>query len=215
MNDPATPEGTPASPVQAQEQTIREQVRDLTARMLSGGQLDTDGVKAIVRTMSGGALQTPMGSDQAREAFAEAIRGLDRALQSSAQATHEALQALVARGKDFSDNDLKNAFAALQKLQEDYVATANHIADATTGNIRRELADLALHAQRVGADASVRIAQLMSEFASRMSGSYRGRAISGLEAARDYGANMTMLTSGMLAGFADALRQQSEAKKPK
>jgi hypothetical protein len=55
----------------------------------------------------------------------------------------------------------------------------------------------------------------MSEFANRMSGSYRGRAISGLEAARDVGANMTMLTSGMLAGFADALRQQSEAKKPK
>ena len=81
-------------------------------------------------------------SAQAREAFAEAIRGLDEALQTSAQAAHEALQALAARGKDFSDNDLKNAFAALQKLQQDYVAAANHIADATTGNIRRELVDL-------------------------------------------------------------------------
>jgi hypothetical protein len=59
----------------------------------------------------------------------------------------------------------------------------------------------------------VRIAQLMSEFASRMGGSTRGRATSGLDAAREYGVNMTMLTSGLLAGFADALRQQSEAKK--
>jgi hypothetical protein len=214
MSDAAAPEGAAASTARAQEQTIREQVRDLTARMLAGGQIDTEGVKAVVRTMSGSALP-PIDSDQARGAFAEAIRGLDQALLDSAQATHQALQAIVARGKDFSDNDLKNAFAALQKMQEDYVATANHIADATTGNIRRELADLALHAQRVGADASVRVAQLMSEFANRMSGSYRGRAISGLEAARDVGANMTMLTSGMLAGFADALRQQSEAKKPK
>jgi phosphoribosyl-ATP pyrophosphohydrolase len=154
-----------------------------------------------------------MDSAQAREAFAEAVRGFDQTLQSSAQAAHEALQTLAARGKDFSDNDLKNAFAALQKLQEDYVATANHIADATTGNIRRELVDLALHAQRVGADASVRIAQVMSEFANRMSGSYRGRATSGIQSAREYGANMTLLTSGLLAGFADALRQQSEAKK--
>jgi hypothetical protein len=30
---------------------------------------------------------------------------------------------------------------------------------------------------------------------------------------RQYGANMSMLTSGMLAGIADALRQQSEPRK--
>ena len=32
---------------------------------------------------------------------------------------------------------------------------------------------------------------------------------------REYGANMTLFTSGLLAGFADALRQQSESKKSK
>jgi hypothetical protein len=214
MTDPAAPAGDAASSTQADEQAIRERVRELTSQVLAGGRLDTDGVKEVVRAMGGGAVFPPtMDSAQAREAFAEAVRGFDQTLQSSAQAAHEALQTLAARGKDFSDNDLKNAFAALQKLQEDYVATANHIADATTGNIRRELVDLALHAQRVGADASVRIAQVMSEFANRMSGSYRGRATSGIQSAREYGANMTLLTSGLLAGFADALRQQSEAKK--
>lgn len=214
MTDPKAPAGDAASSAQADEQAIRERVRELTSQVLAGGRLDTEGVKEVVRAMSGGvALPSTLDSPQAREAFVEAIRGLDQALQTSAQAAHDALATLTARGKDFSDNDLKNAFAALQKLQEDYVATANHIADATTGSIRRELVDLAQHAQRVGADASVRIAQVMSEFANRMSGPYRGRAGSGLEAAREYGANMTMLTSGMLAGFADALRQQSETKK--
>jgi hypothetical protein len=200
----------------AEEQAIRERVREMTAQMLAGGRLDTEGVKEVVRAMSGGAAFKPaLDSTQAREAFATAITGLDQALQNSAQAAHEALQVLATRGRDFSDNDLKNAFAALQKLQEDYVATANHIADATTGNIRRELVDLALHAQRVGSDASVRIAQMMSEFANRMSGAYRGRAVPGIEAVREYGANMTMLTSGLLAGFADALRQQSESTRAK
>ena len=55
----------------------------------------------------------------------------------------------------------------------------------------------------------------MSEFASRMSGTYRGQAVPRIDAVRQYGANMTMLTSGLLAGFADALRQQSESKKKK
>lgn len=213
MTEPSASAGDSSS-VNSEEQAIRERVRELTAQMLAGGRLDTEGVKEVVRAMSGGAVfKPPLDSAQAREAFVAAISGLDQALQGSAQAAHEALQTLATRGKDFSDNDLKNAFAALQKLQEDYVAAANHIADATTGNIRRELVDLTLHAQRVGADASVRVAQVMSEFASRMSGSYRGQAVPRIEAVREYGANMTLLTSGLLAGFADALRQQSESKK--
>jgi hypothetical protein len=215
MTDPKGPAGKAAAEAQTDEQAIRERVRELTAQMLAGGRLDTEGVAEVVRTMSGGAYRPPLENAQAREAFAEAIRGLNEALQASSQATHEALQGLVERGQDFSDNDLKNAFAALQKLQQDYVAVANRIADATTGNLRRELVDLTLHAQRVGADASVRIAQVMSEFANRMSGSARAVSVPGFDTVRQYGANMTMLTSGLLAGFADALRQQSETKKAK
>jgi hypothetical protein len=220
MTDPTAPPAAnvDSEPAEAQtdEQAIRERVRELTAQMLAGGRVDTEGVKEVVRTMSGGAAsKPPLESAQARAAFAEAIRGLDDALQASSLATHTALQALVARGKDLSDNDLKNAFAALQNLQNDYVAVANRIADATTGNVRRELADLALHAQRVGADVNVRFAQLLGEFANRI-GSYRaGAAPPALDSVRQYGANMTMLTSGLLAGFADALRQQSEVKKAK
>ena len=72
-----------------------------------------------------------------------------------------------------------------------------------------------MHAQRVGADASVRVAEVMSEFANRIGGSARTVSAPGFDAVRQYGANMTMLTSGMLAGFADALRQQSERSKAK
>jgi hypothetical protein len=217
MTDPTAPAGNAASaPAEAQtdEQAIRERVRELTAQMLAGGRVDTEGVKEVVRTMSGGVSKPPLESAQARESFADAIRGLDEALHASSLATHTALQALVARGKEFSDNDLKNAFAALQNQQKDYVAVANRIVDATTGNLRGELADLALHAQRVGADVNVRFAQVLSEFANRV-GSYRPGSVPGFDSVRQYGANMTLLTSGLLAGLADALRQQSETKKAK
>jgi hypothetical protein len=213
MTDPTPPVGNADSSMPAEEQAIRERVRELTAQLLAGGKLDTEGVKEVVRAMSGGAIKPPLDSTQAREAFTDAVRGLDLALQTSSQAAHEALAALASRGSDFSDNDLKNAFAALQVLQGDFVAAANHIADATTGNIRRDLVDLALHAQRVGADASVRIAQMMSEFANRMNDSYRARTVPGFDRAREYGANMSLFTSGLLAGLADALRQQAESSK--
>jgi hypothetical protein len=215
MTDPTPPVGNADSSMPAEEQAIRERVRELTTQLLAGGKLDTEGVKEVVRAISGGAIKPPLDSTQAREAFTEALSGLDQALQASSQAAHEALEALASRGKDFSDNDLKNAFAALQSLQGDFVAAANHIADATSGNIRGELVDLALHAQRVGADASVRIAQVLSEFGSRMSDSYRARTFPGFDTVREYGVNMTLVTSGLLAGLADALRQQAESKKAK
>jgi hypothetical protein len=197
----------------ADEQAIRERVRELTTQLLAGEKLDTDGVKEVVRAMSGGTPKPSLDGTQAREAFVEALRGLDLQLQASSQAAHAALASLAARGSEFSDNDLKNAFAALQKMQADFVATAHHVADAASGNIQRELLDLALHAQRVGADASVRVAQVMSEFANRMKSSYRERAVPGLETAREYGMNMTLFTSGLLAGVADAMRQQAESRK--
>ena len=192
MTDPTAAAGNAESSTQADEQAIRERVRDLTAQMLSSGRLDTEGVKEVVRVMSGGASRPPLDSAQAREALAASVGALGQALQGSAAITHEALQALVTRGKDFSDNDLKNAFAALQKLQRDYVAVATLLADA-----------------------SVRVAEVMSEFANRIGGSARTVSAPGFDAMRQYGANMTMLTSGMLAGFADALRQQSERNKAK
>jgi hypothetical protein len=214
MADSTAPAGSAApTPAEAQtdEQAIRERVRELTAQMLSSGRLDTEGVKEVMRTMSGGASKPPLDSAQAREAFAQALGGLDEALHASSLATHAALQALMERGPAFSDNDLKNAFAALQKQQQDYVAVANRIADATTGNLRRELLELTLHAQRVGADAGVRFAQAMSEFANRI-GSVRSGSAPVFDTVRQYGANMTLLTSGLLAGLSDALRQQSEKK---
>lgn len=215
MTDPIPPVGSAESPIPPDEQAIRERVRELTAQLLAGGKVDTEGVKEVVRAMSGGAVKPPLDSTQAREAFTETLRVLDLALLTSSQAAHEALAALAFRGSDFSDNDLKNAFAALQRLQGDFVAATNHIADASTGNIRRELGDLALHAQRVGADASVRIAQMMSEFANRMNESYHTRTVPGFERVREYGANMSLFTSGLLAGVADALRQQAESRKAK
>ncbi|HET9176543.1 MAG TPA: DUF6781 family protein, partial [Pseudolabrys sp.] len=136
-------------------------------------------------------------------------RQLDDALAKSASATHGALQQLVSRGQDFTDNDLKEALASLRKLEEDYVAVANRLSEAMSANLRRELTELAAHAQNIGVEASVRVASMMGEFASSMS------AGSGLATVRGASARVAMLASGVLAGIADALRDHTEAKKGK
>src|SRR3974390_1433005 len=90
MTDPTDPAGSAASApaeAQADELAIRERGRELTTQMLSGGRIDTEGIKEVVRTMSGSVSKPPLEGAQAREAFAEAIRGLDEALHASSLAT--------------------------------------------------------------------------------------------------------------------------------
>jgi hypothetical protein len=177
---------------------------------LQRGRVDTEALQDIIRTLTGQtASDVATGGTESREPFVDAVRGLDEALLKSASATHDALQQLASRGKDFTDNDLKEVLVRLRKLEEDYVALASLIAEVMTGNMRREMLELAVHARRVGADASTRIAGMMGEFASRMGEG----ATSGLETMRGTGIRMALLASGVLAGVADALRDRTEVKK--
>jgi formate dehydrogenase maturation protein FdhE len=191
---------------------IRQRVRDLTSQVLEQGRVDTGAIADIVRAVTGQRAAQPQVSDaEAREVFAGAVRELDEALLNSATATHTALQQLAARGKDFTTNDLKEALASLRTLEEDYVAAADCIAEAMSGNLRREMTELAGHAQAVGAEASARAAGIMGEFASRMGES----ATSGLQTMRGTSIRMALLASGVLAGVADALRDRAETRKGK
>jgi hypothetical protein len=196
-----------ASPVTTEDQVIRERVKGLTSRALQQGRIDPEAIRDIARVMIGG---TPgnmaVSGAAARELFADAVRKLDEALVKSASATHDALQQLATRGKDFTDNDLKEALVSLRKLEQDYAAAASRIAEAMTGNLRREMMELAAHAQNLGVEASARVASMMEELAGGVG------ATSGMAKIRDASARMALLASGVLGGVADALRDQSEAK---
>jgi hypothetical protein len=193
MPEPTASAGDAVPPV-TEDQAIRQRVKGLTSQVLQQGRVDPDAVRDVVRAVIG---QTPgntaVSGVEARELFADAVRGLDEALVKSASATH----------------DLKEALVSLRKLEEDYMAAANRVAEAMSGNLRREMMELAGHAQNVGVEASVRIATMMGEFASGMG------ATPGLATMRGASVRMASLASGVLAGVADALRDQTEAKKGK
>jgi hypothetical protein len=207
MPEQTTLAGDAAPPV-TEEQAIRQQVKGLTSQVLQQGRVDPEAVRDVVRTVIGRTPGTAaaVGGAEARELFADAVRALDAALVRSAGATHDALQQLASRGKDFTDNDLKEALVSLRKLEEDYTAAANRVAEAMGGNLRREMTELAVHAQNVGVEASARVASMMGEFASGMG------AAPGLATMRGASVRMALLASGVLAGVADALRDQTGAK---
>jgi hypothetical protein len=209
MPEPTT-SAADAAPTTVEDQPIRDRVKELTSQVLQQGRVDPQAVRDVVGAVLGRTPGSAVASGaKAREFFADAVRQLDEALVKSASATHGALQQLASRGQDFTDNDLKEALVSLRKLEEDYVAVANRLGEAMSANLRREMTELAAHAQNLGVEASVRVANIMGEFASSMG------AGSGLATVRGASARMAMAASGVLAGIADALRDQTEAKKGK
>jgi hypothetical protein len=203
---PAPTTSDAASSATSEDQVIRERVKGLTSQALQEGRIDPEAVRDIARAVIGGTAGNMAISAETRELFADAVRKLDEALVQSANATHEALQHLATRGKDFTDNDLKDALVSLRQLEQDYTAAASRIAEAMTSNLGREMMDLAAHAQNVGVEASARVASMVSDFAGGVG------AGSGIAKIRDASVRMALLASGVLAGVADALRDQSEAK---
>jgi hypothetical protein len=206
MPEPTTAAGD-VPPSASEEQAIRQRVKGLTSQVLQQGRIDPEAIRDVVRAVIGQAPSDAAASGaRPRELLADDVRTLDEALLVSAGAAHTALQQLASRGKDFTDNDLKEALASLRRLEEDYVAAANRVTEAMSSNLRREMTELAAHAQNVGVEASARVANMVGELASGIN------AASGLATVRGASVRMALLASGVLAGVADALRGQSEAK---
>jgi len=214
MAEPIAPDSRVEPTAAGGDESVRKRMRELTAEALQHGVLDTARVRDVVRVVAGldASGLVPRDAD-VRQAIVDAVKGLDTALLRSAGAAHIALERLAARGREFTDNDLKDALVSLGQLQEDCAAATRKLADATGGDLGRKLTELATHAQSVGADASARVATMMSEFAGRLGSISQETAAAGLETARAYSVRMAMLASGFLAGVADAMREQSQTKK--
>ena len=206
MPEPTT-SATDAVPAAVEDEPIRERVKKFTSQVLQQGRVDPEAVREVASAVLGRRPDSVVATGpKAREFFAEGVRQLDDALVKSAGATHDALQKLASRGPDFTDNDLKAALVSLRKLEDDYVAVSSRLAEALNANLRREMTEITTHAQNLGVEASARVASMMGEFANSMS------AGSGLVTVRSASANMVMLASGVLAGIADALQANTEAK---
>ncbi|MDX1514151.1 MAG: DUF6781 family protein [Gammaproteobacteria bacterium] len=216
--DPATPHAEePAAPPGADsgmsEEELREKMRQITLETLRSGRIDTEGIKEVGRAMTSDLGSAEKTASEAGESFTDAVRRLDEGLVETAASAHAALAQLTAKGEHFTDNDLKEALEQLRQLQKVYVEITGRIAERASGNLQREFRELAHHAQQVGADAGAQVASLINEFAGRVSSTSSEAARTGLDLTRQTGLRMAFLTSGVLAGIADALREQATPKK--
>lgn len=195
---------------------IRSRVHALTLEALTSRRFDREGIRQTVRAVAeGAALGAEKSRADMRQALADAFRGMDEALTRSAEAARSALQQMVAAGRDFSDAELKQALASVRKVEDDFLATVGHVADAASDKVAPEMRRI-LHEARVsGTETGRKVNATMTEIAERFSIASIDLALAGIAAATEFGARFAMLASGVLAGMADALQKTEDPKKDK
>jgi hypothetical protein len=192
---------------------IRAKVHELTLLALNAHRFDRHGMREVIRAVTEGAAT---GADKTtadmRLAMSEALRGMDQALRTSAEAGHMALKTLAATGKTFSDSEFKTALANLRKVEDDFLATVGQVADAASAKVQPELREALRTARKSGTETGKQVALTMGDFAQKFSAASADAAIAGIEAAGQFGARFAAVASGILGGLAEALRASAEKK---
>ncbi len=186
---------------------IRVRVRDLTLRAFQAKQLDYEGMKEVLEAMAVGISQGAQAhSNHMKQAVAEALSGLDQALMQSAEASRCALRELVRRDRELSDRELKLAVEQMKKLDSDFVAVVNRVAESAAANVAPEFRSFVMHAQRVGTETGSVVAQTMFEFSNSIAAQMLDAQAAGIEVAQELNRHFVLVASGFLQSLSQALR---------
>jgi hypothetical protein len=182
---------------------VTRRVRDLTLAALRNRSFDREGIREVVRAVTEGmAAAAPASGGSLRQAMGQAFRGMDEALSKSLEAGESAVRQMVATGRGFADNEVKQALAGLKKIEQDFVDTVSKVAASANERARPELRALVERATHAGTETGKQTAKLMAEF-----------TFSGMELAGQFSVRFARMASGVLAGMADALEKSAEKRK--
>jgi hypothetical protein len=195
-------------------ENIRERVRELTLQALQSRRLDLAATREVITSLTQGiSLGAERRGQDLRRALSDAFAGMDQAISKAAQASNLALKELASRGREFSDNELKQGLERMRQMEGDFLDSVREVSKSASGGVKREWQDLIAHAQRAGTDTGQVISQTARDFSARMTATMSEGAIAGVEAARQFGERFAALASGILAGMSEALRPDKDNDK--
>jgi len=193
--------------------TIADKVRAIMLQALSGGELGQETLKQLISTVVAGAHQSVEGTQYGAQALKEAIRGLDEALASAAEATQLALQEAIGHRDEFSRQVLKKTADDLAALEALFIETVADGAKTTAGLVQDTLRDLAEHARTSGTAVGRRVEPTLAQLNRSLADTVHEQIETGAEVLRKESALLASLAAGILKGIADRLQPLSDYKR--
>jgi hypothetical protein len=193
---------------------LSDRVRLLAVRALASRQLDADGVKAVVveavRGAEEGALQL---GGRGRDALAEAVAGLERALSDVAEAGKLAVEEARGRATEFSEDELRKAIEELQVMKTLLGDTLCDGAANVSAFAQTTLRGLADHARIQGEQFARQIDEVLVNLGEHVLSTVRQRQQAGKQALEETRGALADLTSAALRAIADRLDRERVGKK--
>lgn len=198
--------------VGADTASIAERVRAITLAALTEGRLDGEALRGVMNAVLEGAQKGAMPVDAERSAaFREAMRGLDEAMASAAQATQLAMQEAIGRSAGLSREGLRKALEPFSTLEHDFIGALTEAARKTSGEARATLTELAEHMRHSGTAAGARVGDALAELAHASSRLAWSQLEGGMQTLRNQADLIAGLAAGVLRGLADRLHSGAPA----
>lgn len=194
-----------------QDAGLRLRVRDLTLRAIKSRSMDMGELRRVAQAVTEGvSLGLGHRKGEVKNALGEAMAGLDEAMSKAAEASHLALRQLVSQGKEFSENDLKQALEQLKKLEGELLDTLSKVADSASGKLQQEFKDFVTHARHAGTDTGAKVLVTVEEFSNKVHATADSGKLTAVNAARDVGARVAEAASGFFAALSDVLQEKNK-----
>ena len=198
--------GAVISTAMAQDQGLRERVRDMVMRALADRSLDTAEIRDVLsQSFAGVGEGMPQRGNQAAAAAKEAVQGLDEAVGRAVYAMKMALEEAWEQGRQFADTDMRSTADELKGLESDLLSTLKESADKGQGAVKEALSALYDHLARNGTDTGNRVKDVLDTLGNRLSGATHGAGGELKEQARESRDRLRAVASGILRGLADGL----------
>jgi hypothetical protein len=190
----------------AGEGALRERVRALVLDAVLRRNADPKALRGVLEeAVAGVGDGLARRGELAGQALQEAMAGLDEAIGKSVYALQMALEEAWGQGRQFAQQDLKEAVEAVRGLEDDLLRTLKETADRAQGGLRDELVRMADHLRRTGTDTGGRVRDVLAVLQARLGGAANGASGDVREAARTAAGRLAEVASGVLRGLADAI----------
>jgi len=194
------------SDAMAQEQDLRERVRNMVMRALSDRNWDVAEIREVLRQSFAGVGEgMPQRGNQAAAAAREAVEGLDEAVGRAVYALQMALEEAWGQGRRFTESDLKATADEVKGLENDLLTTLKESADKGQGVAKEVFSGLFEHLSRNGTDTGNQVRGVLEILGNRLADAAHGAGGELKDQARESTERLKSVASGMMRGLADGL----------
>jgi hypothetical protein len=188
-------------------------VRDLTLRALQARELSLNAIKQVLKSVTEGVnLGAAKAKIDVEKPLADALAGMDDALQRVVSASQIALERLFDHGAEFEDSRIRKALGDLDRMEDEFLRVVRQSARGASDQVKTQWAGVLKHLPAGGTAAGARAQEAATKFAEQMRSSLREQRAGAAKFTHGLSKSYGTLASGILIGMSEGLR--GERAKP-